>query len=847
MRPNKFALLLALIGALIAYSSIPCLAVGVKFKTSGIYVDSSSGQHAWSINDAHTLLWDGEPYIPVGGAFASRYIALGPTEENYAADVEALETIKSKGITDILLKSTGPITSTEPANWQRIIDYLDANGFTYGIEMDDGPKQPLAGYIIAPNLYRLQGPTSDTTIVCDWPGVDSAIYVVGRAFDKSIQTTGGAIVKGGKVSITLPETLRADQTLIVYPRRTFKSVSEGGMGDLWTGFGEYRDRVLAFFKGVKFGPGLRFFLEPFTSKMDFTGDMASFMPDSTGFRLGFEAHLTRKYTHQGSVNSAWGLNENLDSIETAARIMPMWNSGRGVPYAYDRASAKMYPIDVTVTRTWRDIIDYRDTSAQQFMNTISDTLRKQVANVPVIFKSAKYHRVYANPFGMSGFDGLGAVAYGTGDVPVTSAAGGVYSLAEESGKTTWYIAAATQTTADNKLLVGYPTEAAMTSALDYLREVGCKGFFIDSLQALPDDTRGNFSLLNAPEQLDWLNSFKDKVHQPAQAEFKPEVVYYPVAPATGAHVKRLMRNTWWLPTLRIGRTTFVGDGLSAYSILGENRSVLWSNVGERTITLKVADARLFPSIDFPADARLDKKKRGMFTISLSDVPTVLRGMPFELVFPYETAETQIAKLSELIPEADRAGLDVKTARESMDSAKTVLKNGLPLTAYGIAQTSSHDLLRLMGSDVWLEGEESPAQNFGGATAAQGASGGMALILNTPDEAPLAPYSVAFRLSADANSSYEVWIAGTPPTDGSPMNYSLDDMGRTPVAADGKIENYAPGLAWYKAGTLNLYPGNHVLKFEVDGRRSQDNRYYFAIDAIVLSPRGFTPNGVQKPF
>ena len=49
----------------------------------------------------------------------------------------------------------------------------------------------------------------------------------------------------------------------------------------------------------------------------------------------------------------------------------------------------------------------------------------------------------------------------------------------------------------------------MLGALDRLREVGCKGFFVDSLQALPDSERGKFSLLNDPQQLDWLKEFKD--------------------------------------------------------------------------------------------------------------------------------------------------------------------------------------------------------------------------------------------------------------------------------------------------------------------------------------------------
>ena len=69
----------------------------------------------------------------------------------------------------------------------------------------------------------------------------------------------------------------------------------------------------------------------------------------------------------------------------------------------------------------------------------------------------------------------------------------------------------------------------------------------------------------------------------------------------------------------------------------------------------------------------------------------------------------------------------------------------------------------------------------------------------------------------------------------------------PVApVDGKAQSYAPGLAWYKLGTFNAFAGKHYLKIKVDGPRQSDKRYYFAIDAVVLSPKGFTPNGVIRP-
>ena len=846
MKRNHLALVSILLLAFLVAAGAPSYGLGVKYKTSGIFVDGAGGQHPWSVNDAHTLLWGGAPYIPVGGAFASRYLALGATDENYAADVKALETIKSKGITDIILKSTGPITSVDPAALQKMIDYLDANGFTYGIEMDDGPKEALKGYLVSPNRYRLEGPSNDTQIVCSWPDVDSALYVVVSKADNSIKAMGGAVSGDGKVIVNLSEPLAAGQILIVYPHKSYKAVADGGVGDIWTGFSEYRDRVLEFFKKVKFGPGLRFFLEPFTSKMDFTGEMTNFLPDSTGFRLGLEAFLTKKLVHEGAVRASWGVNDDLKSIEVAARLVPLWGGGRGVPYAYDRATADRYQIDTSVSGAWRDIIDYRDRSAQERMNTISDVLRKQVANVPVVFKSAKYHRVYSNPFGMSGYDGLGAEAYGTGDVPVAKVAGPLYALAEESAKTMWYIAAATQTSSGNKTLVGYANENALMVALDYLREVGCKGFFVDSLQALPDETRKNFGLINDPQQLGWLAGFKTRLAAASAAEFKPTVVSYPIAPVTGAGVKRLGPGTWWLPSLRTGQTSFIGDGLCAYTIAGEDKTYMWSTVGARTVSLKLS-ASESPTIEFPEGKAVTNKK-GFLTLTLTDTPIVLRGLDFSLAFPSETAEAEIGRLAALIPEADKAGIGVKGARDGLANAQNVLKNGKPLIAFGIAQSSLQELYTALGADLWIEGEGSPAHNFDGPSPAPGASKSLVLLLDSDDNPPLMPYSAAYTFDVGNSSSYEIWLAASSPTDSSPMSYSLDDATWNQITpADVKPQAYAHGLSWYKIGSTNLIPGKQMLKLRADGRRAGDNRYYFAIDAIVLSPKGFKPNGVMKPF
>lgn len=812
---------------LFAAASAPLDAAAVRFRTSGSYVDSGGSTNSWSINEARALIWNGAPYIPVGFVFVSKSIASGSTAEDFQSDVAALEEARNKGVSDIVVKSSGPLTSCDPKALQRLLDHLDQSGFAYGLEIDDGPTAPLSGFIVSPNIYRMDGPSTEASFSWKWANVDAAIYTVVNKISMNIDAIGGAQIRDGRVTVALAEPLTASQVLTVYPRKQFVAANGTPLGDLWGGFGEYRDRLLDFFKDIKFGPGLRFFLEPLNSKVDFTGEDGNLVPDSPSFRIGFEAYLTRKYVHEGSLNSSWALNDNIDSIQTATRLVPLWGAGRGVAVAYDRGSAKRYPVDSTVSLLWRDMHDYRDNSAQEYMNTIADTLKTQVADVPVVFKSSKYHRVYANPYGIGGFDGLGAVSYGTDETLVTGSAGHVYALGEEAGKSTWFITASTAPTTG-----AYPTEMAMVASLDVLREIGCKGFFVES-EAAPD--------------LGWLNAFRERVKGARSADFVPHVVHYPAHPPTGAYMKRLARDTWWLPTLKLGRSSFIGDGLGAYAIAGEDGVYLWSSTGKKTVTFKAGPAGM-PSMEFPEKKAFPKNKSGTYSVTLSDLPTLIRGVDITLVFPYETAQTEMDILSKMIVEADKLKVNVQKAKDGLERAKTVLKKGQPLIAFGMAQSAIQELVTVRGGEIWLEGESSPAQSFSAVRAMGGASGNLALVLDTPDDPPMSPYGAYYSFDVPLNSSYEIWVAATLPADASPISYSVDNLGWTTMTADAKPpEDYAPGLAWYRIGSSNLTPGRHTLRFRADGKRSQDNRHYFALDALVVSPSNFRPDGIRKPF
>jgi len=849
---TRFIIVVLAILAIIISSS--CIeAAGTKYIAAGTYIDSAGTQHPWKIDENHNMAWDGQAYIPFGCVFIPRSLVPGAPPEAYDSDVKALQNILSKNISDIILKPPVPITSVDIDVLQKMLDYIESCGFAYGLDMADGPKQPLKGYQVLPSLFRLEGPSAETTITRDWPGVDSAIYIVLNRQDLAIEEQGGALVSEGKVTVNLANPIGPGRILMVYPRTVFQSTEKGSYGDPWAGYAEYRDRVITYFKKVKLGKGLRFIVNPLNVRIDYSGNMSSFVPDSGGFRIGFESFLIKRHINEHTLNSVWSIGRGgssadekvdlnnytsrpgVDSMETAARLLPMWGSGRGAPYLYDKASGKFFSTDTATSQVWKDLTEYRETSTQEFLNTISDILKTNVASVPVILSSSSFHSSYMNPFAMTGFDGLAAKTQGLGESGAI-AAGPVYALCEDSPRTQWFMAmTAPQPNG------AFADENALKASLDSYRSLGAKGFFLES----SSDTAAVSTDDAFTAQIQWLSDFRQKVKIDELAAYKPEVISYPVNPAVGGYVSRLAPGVWWLPSLRMGKTNYIGDGLAAYTFMTENRSYIWSLNGTNTVTTRLGISEN-PGIVYPRGTQISKKKK-TYSFKVSETPVVISGSNFATLFPYETATGEISRLTKLIESANNQKVDTRVAIEAVKTAGNVLKNDQPSVAFGMAHTAWQSLANTVGADIWMEGERSDAFSFTGIQAIKGASSGLALCLDEQCDPPLSPYSASYPFNTRTDSSFELWAAGTPPQDGSPMVYSVDGGAKTPVTAvDQTLSTYAPGLAWYKIGVINTFAGDHSISFQATGKRASDQRYYFAIDILVLSPKGFTPNGLNRP-
>jgi len=821
---------------------------GVKLVSSGEFTDRDGAVHTWRINGAHTLMWDGQPYMPIGGVFYSKYVCLGQTDENWQADVGALDLIKTKGITDLLLRTIGPVTWTKPEAWQKLLDYLDSSGFSYGIDFADGPKAPLDGFVIEPTRYRMADILKDASLSFDMPDVTSAIWMLCSSSDGEVLATGGASVADGKVRVQVKAKPGRNCVLLLYPTKELSEIGPSGVADLWSGFDEFRDRLLRFLSGVKFGRGLRFFADPLASKMDFAGELESLIPNSADFRLEFEAYLAKKYLNIGSLNSAWGLTgDNLESFEEAARLVPLWRGSRGIPAAYDRARGQRYAIDAPRSRIWDDVRDFRDTSAQNYLNAAADLLKRHAANVPVIYKASRPHRVFANGLSRGGFDGLGVEAYGRGENLVTEGAGQIYPLAEESARSMWYIVTGTQDTPRrDKPAPGYANKNALLADLDSLAEVGAKGIFVLGLQVLPDDVWKNHSLVHSPEQLDWLKEFKDRFSSADRPDFVPRVVYYPAEPIVGAEVKRLAPRTWWLPSLRIGVGLNLGEGIGGYTLRGQDGICMWSRTGPTTATFPVLPGQQ-PALAYPAGAvGVISVAKNRAVLKLTDAPVLVTGLDPLQVFPLEVIESEIAKLGPLLARAKAAGLSVSAAESAATRARDMVKSGRLAVAYDIAHTFVQQVSQDLGTYGWVEGEQAISHSFDGIRPGFGASGGGYLDLDMSAPPPMAPYSAAFSALATKESAHEIWMAGTGPEAGcSPFSYCIDDGPWQQAAALAPTRPYWNDFSWFKIGSADLTKGGHWLQIRVDGPGS-GGHYKLAIDAIVISPEEFKPDGIRKP-
>ncbi len=805
--------------------------------SQGTFTDAAGAKHSWRINRSHTLFWDNAPYLPVGGVFQAKSWAAAATEADFQSDVAALTVLKERGVNDLYVQPAREgLTRIKPAAIQRLLDHLDANGFTYGISLNDGPRAPLIGHIVRPGAYRKAGVTGGIVrIPVGGSGtLLSALYFAVNPTGGEVVTSGDATLVTEGARVVVPQAASGTAVFLV-PEKVYEPRDGMGLPNLWDGFDSYRDAVLVLFSQIKLGKGFRFFVDPLPPELGLREEGERFIPSGDGFRTEWATWLSGKYDHLEKLYSAWGLERDLNVISDAATLIPLWSGGKGIQVFYDRKNGRRIQGDATRSRFWNDLDDFKAESVRRYMNTLADVLKREVADVPVVYRSSGHSRLFAGLPAKSGFDGIGIEAYARGRDLITQSAGYIYAQAHEAPKAMWLPVTGTQDVRqDNKSAPGYPARDTLFSDLDQLREIGAKGFFVNGLR-IADPGRKNFNLLDAPDQLTWLRDYKAMISAlSGLPEYQPKVVFYPRSLPV-ASLKPLVNGGWWLPTDLPATSYDFGPVGRAYGLATEQGTVyyLWNPHTTRKIRLRLPplakDAPPVLSSDPTASA-----KKGVLTVTIGPEPISIRNLPY-LPAPMETFE-ELTKEAETLVMVARRHKDPRNTlyRERLDGLRIRYKQDNPLPTILNLQELLTDLRQFARPYEWVEAETG-SHTFDENTHRAGASGGQVLIVgDRGSEAP--PATATFRVDIEDAGLYHLWVAATP---AAPLAFRVDgEPIATRATSSAQGASYADGLVWTYYASITLSPGGHLLEMRTEGSAT--------VDTLLLTRSDFVPDGPNPP-
>jgi hypothetical protein len=583
--------------------------------TYGAFTDGTLGQtHFWYANQSHTMIWDGEPFVPIGGMFTSDYMLFYSSNSevnkaNWEKDLQVLQYMEAHGAKDLYLNSAR--LTTPSWAWKFLLDYFEEHGFTYGLQIngiqDSALENVLPAYM--PRAYDGAGllkvenvvESGDVTLTIPTskiPGyVDamSALYVV-------INPSTGEVIQSGEeniqkvdantlrlhANITLQNTNQAPYTVYFTPQIKY---SGSNLKNIWDAGDFVINNIKNTLGKVTLGSNFRLIVDPVNNESGIMNENEGYIIDSPIYTIQFIEWLKKKYTTLAALNQAWEMGTPIESYEVAARLVPIvrgegtasWNNKL---YLVDKENpSAVYTADAHRGILWDDFVDFREGSYNEYLMKLSDAITS-VVDVPVVFKHVSTPRKYfVNDKPNGGFAGIGGEVYGDTEYRVREVSGYTFSLAEQSAQTLWFLTTETQLDENMERKYqsgekGYPDKETMFNHFDLLLDTGSKGIydflFNCDFYTSCQEAYGYYTA--KPEQFDWLKEYRDGILTSESIDhiesYKPEPYYvYPAGESwwminrrnivlagddyRGTAVLQTFDNKWVLPTFDPGASTNV--------------------------------------------------------------------------------------------------------------------------------------------------------------------------------------------------------------------------------------------------------------------------------------------------
>ncbi len=825
-------------------------ALAEKGKTVGTFTDAAGKPHPWQITRSHTLLWEGQPYLPAGVVFRSRFLA-SPSEESFAADRAALERLRGAGVQDLWVDPGRGLLGCRPDETQRLLDALESLGFRYGLAVSDRSARPIHAYQPPPDGQSVPAVALQPGARFQWSGrvpeCERVHFALCAAESDWVLAAGTVPAEHGlaTVDVRLKNSRLLGKTrgiLYLIPERRIPADEVGTFADLWGGMAGYEKDLVAYLKGLRFGAGFRFLLDPFEAASAVDGAETAAFPATDEFRAGFADWMRRGGLSIAEVNTRWGTTQTrIDSLEIAARLVPTWQleDPPALGWLVDPVGGAAYQVVPTRSRIWDDYLTCRADSIQRAMSQLAASIKAAGPDAPVIYTWNGFQPLFATGRAAIAFDGIAPILSGRGQALAT--AGGAHALAqaEQSAQSWWLVAGRLTRDAAGSLAEDWQT----------LRDLGFKGLFLDGKEEALDVP----ALKGAAENLALDRDL---------ATYLPKVCFFPAYLPNAGRVTRLPNGVWWLPSVSQARLLRLGDKLSGYHIaepFGDQLSqvkrglILWSPTGARQTTFYADPHNPVVLLDSAGKPMKVRPRGQVLKITLSDTPVIAMGLDDEkamnLVFPVEASVALIQEFDSLLKLAESKGIDTKAARQMHRDAVKMLTPATAGHVYQLVSKPVAGLRDLFSPYLWVEGERPLDHSFSGSLFRTGTSEGRILQLDRSRAPRDGAFTARYTVVVHEAATYELWVAGSAPGKGgtSPLRWNMDGDPAAMVESATASEEYAPGLAWYSLGQVTLTKGKHVLTLAVPARGAADEgRYRFAVDAFVLARAPFQPRGTEKP-
>lgn len=748
----------------------------------------------WQINEHHTLIWDGAPYLPVGLRVA------GTTERVAEA--------KSAGMTDLVLE-----LPASGVGWDATLKAADDAGMRYILCLNS--LAPTAkGVVVEPQGYRVRGITEKRSVSLQLPGASRALIVLMTDRDGVVESTKLVPITDGLLQTVVEPKNSLDHTLLVYPE-----MASLDLPDFWEGFDRHRDALVGALLRHRPGPGLRGILNPLGALVRLATRDVGTVPTSPYFRDEFQSYLETRYRNVETNQRAWSMSSSpITSFTQMARLVPLWNGTKGVSLLWDPVSGETYVCNSKYSTIWSDLQSTIGSIVARRYNRLVSAIQA-ACDVPVLQEWAGWASAYES---MSpAVDGLGMECSSTSPSEIAATAGRATSSLLRWRTPGWLVAT------DVELAGAVNPADSLKPVLDDLGSLGARGWFVRNADATLKAAIAAEAALRSRDA-----SF---------SQWSPSAVYFPENATNPAVAQRLAGGRWWLPSPANGNRIDLGSDFFGYRYESGATSfiALWTLRGTARVQLRMLDPKVaqFESAD-GTDPQPKLNRKGV-EVTIRDVPLIITGTT-EIPVPEPALNETIQRFDQLLGIAEAQGRDASEERFFFRDALNGFDRN-PSGSFALLRQQTSKLNLKLATFSWIEGESSRSNTFSEVLSVPGCSGGAVLSLRSQLNPGPDGYYAEYTVPVKSDAEQEVWIAASIPP-GSTSSVRVFVGGQTLAISAPSVGRYGAGYGWYRLGTTRLGGNSQTLRLQVDASRGVE----VAIDAIMISPTRQKPSGVFPP-